>query len=264
VTDTPDFMNDAIGVQQTFSSALRAIVSKRGYRTIRAFRHALGLRQARITSWFIDGKLPAPAELGCILALLRPNESELDELLAPWAAALIATRRPSAPRKPQTSPLGQCMEAIAFRRGLTLRRAMRVLGFGRPSYSIWFNDGPISLEALAAILERADAVLDLSETEVDALGSAVAETITQAAQRGRPIVAAGGRTLVRIYRKDASGATYTGGEAARELGISRQRVTQLRRILEIDHFLITPGDLQRMREYRAQGRHGRRRSQRSA
>lgn len=143
-------------------------------------------------------------------------------------------------------PLSKWIDDFLVSRRISRKRFGLLLGLHVKRIDVNIYHG-YSLSTMALVLEKAPTVFSLTEQETERLSDAVCETFNQQFSEGKKMLDYNPRANL-----DAQGylpcMTYTGGQAARFLGISRETVRLQRAKLGIEHTLLTEADLGAIRE----------------
>ena len=118
---------------------------------------------------------------------------------------------------------------------------------GHTNPSMWAYKGNfpdfISISSILVYSEANNIPEDLKE----GFREIISDEISKRAERGKTLTEASPRREI-TYQKSAECVLYTGVQAGKELGVSRERVRQLRHELGIEHTLFTERDLKRLKK----------------
>lgn len=240
-----------------FGQALYQLSQSRGFRTQEELTQGLGLKaKASVGRYFRGEEMPSPETFGGILATLKPDEGELETLIAQFSQDLIDKRvrgaqRAQRSRRPSDSLIGQLIEKICDSRKISLKEFSKEIGIGSSRIRDLRRGQGWTLDLLSGLLERAPDVFNLSEEEIENLSSAAAKLIRETVETGQKVKSIGPNNSYRVFR-DLSCQTYTGGDLARELHISREAIRQRREKLGIENVILTEADRRRIVKYEGQ------------
>lgn len=139
-------------------------------------------------------------------------------------------------------PLSQWTNRITLDRHITQRRLAALLGL-EPSLLSMSKRIGFSIFTLGTILENATPTLNLTEDEESNLADIVCDTLNQQLANGRRMqnyYSHQGKNL----QKQLLCITFTGGQAAEELGVSRETIRLQRKKHGISHTLLTESDFE--------------------
>ncbi len=211
-----------------FPQALYSLARSRGYESQLALANGLCKKESSmVRAWYIGEHAPSPDELGSLLRLLKPNEQELDSLIAPYGQLLQDSelRIRLKNMKPAKTPFEAWIKGFCQERQVTMGAVATLVG-ATSIKEIANHD--ISLQTYSEILQNAPTALDLSEQEVISLGDVVAQTIQQRIETGRNFHDYLGGAAVTRAQSGFACITYNGAQAAEILDLSRERIRQLR------------------------------------
>lgn len=198
--------------------------------------------------------MPSPETFGIILATLKPNEEELENLVIPFIEDLIDKRVKGGQRSRRSSNLliGQLIEKISDSRRITLEEFSQEMDISSSRIRDLRGGRKWTLELLSGLLDRAPEAFDLTQGETEKLSSAVVLLIEDAVGIGRDIKSISPNIAHKVFH-DLPCQTYTGGDLARELNISREAVRKRREKLRIENVILTEADRRRIVKYNSQG-----------
>lgn len=244
-----------------FPQALYNLARSRGYESQLSLAQALCKRaNVAVGLWYGGKRVPLPDEFGKILRLLKPNNEELDALLEPYGKLLQegkgrkggnladseSTRRQGFKQMlPAKTPFEAWVKRFCQEKKLTLTNMATLLGFNTGG----LRERGFGIQTYSEILQNAQQALGLSEEEVTLLGDTVAQTIEQRIAEGHKFTDSLHGTSLKKIQRELACVTYTGHEAAEKLGITRERVRQLRQKLGLP-LLLTEGHIEILRERR--------------
>lgn len=234
---------------EPFPQALYKLALSRGFESQLALAKALGHGYNSLVGNWYHGRVPIPESLGRILVLFQPNGEELDSIIDPYGQ-LLAERRgavgadsPTAIRlglariKPKETPFDRWLEQYCRDNNLTLKLLARTLGLSSPN-SLRQTRSKVGLETFSEILQTAPQALNLSPQETDILSEAVASTITEQIASGHVYQSYSLPTgKIRSLQAQIPCRTYNLSQAAVELVLTHQRVSQLRNKLNLPYLL---------------------------
>lgn len=232
---------------EPFSQALYELARSRGYKSQLALGRALGYRSnSLVRTWYTGMNTPGPEYFGQILVLLKPNDDELDSIVDPYGKLLQkgaerAIRRDQKKIKPGATPFDEWMESFCRKNTMSLTSLVVTMGFKNISTIRRWNR-PVSLDIFSDILQTAPQALNLSSRETDCLSEAVASTIEEQIAAGHNYLTNISSRRIRMWQAQIPCKTYNRGQAARELGITRERVRQLSNKFGLS-YLLTEEDL---------------------
>lgn len=239
---------------EPFPQALHSLALSRGYESQLSLARALGYKSNGIVrAWYSGRSAPSPELFGRILVLLRPDDHELDMIAEPYGELLqkgkgnisagteISVRIGLSFIKPGLTPFDAWMEGFCKERRMSLKAIIK--GMGLVSRSI--RQTSASLETFSIILQNAPKNLNLTPAETDQLSEAVAQTIEQRLASGY-VYSDNPTSKVLTWQSEIPCRTYTGVQAAKELGLSRERVRQLRGQYSLP-YLLTEENLTMLR-----------------
>lgn len=227
-----------------FPQALFGLARSRGYESQLSLARTLGYKSNSIVQkWYTGKSAPTPKELGRLLILLQPNDEELDSIIDPYGELLQegraikgrsylpdsnrAVQAGQANRKQRSNPFDKWMEEYCDNHQITLKSLARSLGFQkfsriRPPY-----DEGVSLNSFSQVLQNGPQALNLSPEQTATLSEAVAVTIEEQIAAGRRYTDKD-NWAARKLQVEFACRTYTPVQAAKELGVTREYVRQLR------------------------------------
>lgn len=232
-----------------FAQSLHTLAVSRGFESQLGLAKALGKKSNRtVSSWYRGENFPTPEEFGNLLILLEPSNEELEPLAAEYGVRLVEGKiKPLLTRHvnmvPSSDSLGRWIEDTAKKRKITFEELSRRLGI-----AIKFSRSDLSLGAISKILESASQEFGLTPEETEELANAAARSIEQRIQKGKRFSHAPiNPGELRAVQKGLSCRTYNGKQAGQILGLSRERVRQLRKryglpmLLTDEHLKILAG-----------------------
>lgn len=264
--------------RKNFGTALTTLIEKRGYRSVHRFKTAIEQETNRhyqqVHTWVRGEKIPIAESMSIILRTLKPEGEELDQLINPWGRLLETEltgtggpksgsesrlRSAKAIRKESKNPFGKWLDTTADDLKITISELSARLGISHDTLLEWRRRGIPTLEHISFLLEIVQERLDLSEEKAENLRDAIAKTIEEAHRRGEEIGPAAPHNLVKIVQRQTTQCvTYTGLQAGRKLGITREAIRLLRRETGISNTLLTKADIKTMKKYRRLSSSGKR------
>ncbi len=238
-----------------FPQALYSLALSRGYETQLSLSRALGKKHnATVSAWYTSVNVPSPDELGSVLRLLRPNDSELDPLLDPYGILLQNGRGQRSPlsgseraretgikrMRPAKSPFEEWIKEFCMEKKLTIKVVMESLSL-QPKHRLY------GLFTYSRILQNAPQVLGLSSEETESLAESIAETLEEWFKNGHKFSDKIFGIHLQKIQSSLTCQTYNGSQVAKELGKSRERVRQLR-VKYGFPLLMTEDDLEFLRK----------------
>jgi len=223
---------------EPFPMALRCLAVKKGFKSQLALAKALRKEHSTtVNGWYTGKHIPVPGEFGNLLILLKPNDEELDLLVEPYAKLLRegkggkgGDRFKSSIRQiiPAENPVGQWIEEICKKRGITISEFYQSLGYGKGFH----NRRRIGLAFFNDLIQNAQKILSLSEEEIESLARSTALEKEQRLAQGYRIQDTQPSRVLTMQKKIKE-TTYNGSQAGKELGISREMVRLLRKKLNL-------------------------------
>ncbi len=217
----------------SFPNTLKELAVSRGFVSQNALAQALNVTQGTVGMW-CRGAIPLPETFGNLLILLNLNEEERESLVESYAKRLgeqdanLRLNRLKVSRslmRPSENPVDKWIKKFCIEREITLSQLNNIFGGVYFSRSVNRKSG---MESLEHIRQNAKDVLGLSEEQIASLSEAIDQEIQQRIKEGHRFqhgLSGGGVTKEQkrlIYR------TYNGAQAGKELGVTRERVRQLR------------------------------------
>lgn len=236
---------------EPFPQALYNLALSRGYKSQLALARALGRKSnSAVRAWYTGIHPPTPEHLGQILVLLEPNDDERDSIVNPYGKLLQegterATRTGQKSIKPGPTPFDEWMESFCRENTISLTSLAVVMGFKRLE-AIRPQNRLVGLHTFSDILQTAPQALNLSPQATDRLSEAVASTIEEQIAAGHHYQTDNANGRIKTWQAQISCKTYTCRQAGRELGITGERVRQLRNKLNLP-YLLTEEDLNVLR-----------------
>ena len=251
---------------EPFPRELYQLVKSRGFESQLCLAKALGMSHNSVRAWFTGESAPTPEHMGRILILCQLcqpiTDEELDKVIDPYAELIADGKGNNVPTKGSKralavgrtnmksidQPWNQWLENYSQENNVTLGYVAGKLNFLRSTLR---QSSGISLESYYEILDRAPESLNLDSEHYQSLVEAVAQTIEQGIAKGckyKNGIMLGGR--VRSLQKELVCTTYNGNQTAQQLGVSRERVRQLRAELNLPH-LLTEDQVQMLKDRKA-------------
>lgn len=250
--------------ERPFPKALYKLARSRGYLTQTSLARELGSKKnTTVGRWYRGETVPSPEFFGAILRLLKPTDEELEGLVGPYSSLIIQgfgsprvlsgtermLRHARIQRKPSQTPLGIVIDQICDRQKITIREFAQRIDVPEVFLRSVRRENGGSLENLADFLEKSPQEFDLKEDEIEELADGVSKLIEGKLKQGKKI-----RTFaslsIRFLQKQLPCQTYMPVDLVQELGVSRERVRQLRRELGIANIILTEEDRQKILDYR--------------
>jgi len=216
---------------EPFPRVLHCLAVKKGYGSQLALTKALGKKyNCMVGTWYRGEHVPLPKEFGNLLVVLKPNDEELDLLVESYAQLLTQRREKvvrisSMATQPTDNPFGQWVENICRQKKISISEFFRILGFSKTT-TIRRKPGK---ETLNSVVENAPRVLNLSEEEIESLSQAVSLEIEKRVAEGHRFQDNPRGSKLKKMQKEINHSTYNGAQAANKLGVTRERVRQLRK-----------------------------------
>lgn len=210
-----------------FGKALRQIAESRGYISQTDLARALESNGNQMVNKWINGNNRPDAEhFSALIRLLKPQGDEMEELVVPYVSHLrdksFKLSRSHISKPGQKGPVFDFLANYALVNKRTLGEVYRDIK------TIWSDLGSAGQERVCEILQNAPLGLNLTEEETTTLGLAVARQIIDSGRAGKKSsVNARGARLLKIQAQ-LKCKTYNGNEAGQFLGLTRERVRQLR------------------------------------
>lgn len=243
---------------EPFPLALYRLAVSRGFASQISLGKAFGKKNnGAVGHWYRGKHLPMPEELGAVLILLKPDDQELQALIEPYSELLVKGRGSNGflagsesalkvsreHMQPAKTLIGSWLEKYCQGKRITLKHLSKLLGLSTLRSRTRDNLG---LDTLSNILQSAPEALNLSFEEIDSLSEAVAQTIMQKLAAGHQFQRWAISSKLKVERANSTCRTYTGGEAAQELGVTREEVRLLRREFGLSMLLLEE-DLERLK-----------------
>lgn len=244
--------------KEPFPQALYNLAVSRGYESQSSLAKVFGHKGNDGTGFWYQGKrVPTPDYFGALLMLFKPKDEELDALVEPYRRLLAegkgsqgnvsGTRRAVETGrkciKPSDTPLGSWIENYAQKEGISLQTLAKRLQYS----SMTGRDG-FGLESMSYILQKAPEALGLSKQQTKILAEAVAKTIVEKISQGYEFRNSIDVMRLKQIQQELQCTTFTGPQAARKLGTSRQNISLLRQRMDLP-MLLTENDIARMAKW---------------
>lgn len=246
---------------EAFPQALYSLALARGYESQLSLARALGKKRNNIVSiWYRGNGVPSPEEFGRLLILFQPNDEELDRIVEPYGRLLeegkgnrgpikaseMATKLGQIHIKEKLTPFDSWLEQFCKKRVTPMITLAEYLGCSLNGIRTTPSQPYLGLVAYSEILQKIPQALNLDEDETGLLAESVAQTIERAFEEGHSFQPGLCGASVKKLQREVVCRTYTGVQAAGELGISRQRVGQLRGKFNLP-YLLTEDDINLLR-----------------
>lgn len=154
-----------------------------------------------------------------------------------------------AKRRAPGSDLGAWIQGLADEKGLTLKGLSLEIGQGERYLSRFRAQKRPTLETLVQVLEVLGSIGFLTEGQKAALADAIESTITGLLDKYGSLTEVSPLRIKAIQDKQPSGCrSYTGAEAAREIGVTRSAVQKWRIKLKLP-LLLSPEHVQEILEH---------------
>lgn len=264
------FNEEGKAINTPFTVTLRCLALSRGFKSQYSLSKALGKENtATVNSWYRGRCVPGPGHFGSLLVLFQPYDEKLEKFVEVYSQEIVKRRRvyevsidtrlkiSKSNIDPSYYPVGQWIENYVVEKGITLRQFFRAFGFSKeqPKYR-----DEISLDSLSWLLQNAQQTLDLSEDQIESLSEAVVLTIQQKLKEGHRFQDGPRGRIVNIMQEGLEHKTYNGAEVAKELSVSRERVSKLRKRFKLP-LLLTEQQVEELKTYFAQTEDIRKRQQ---
>lgn len=249
---------------EPFPRALYELSRSRGYVSQMSLARELGCQHSIIVSkWYRGESAPTLEYFSALLRLLKPNDKELEDLVNPYCelftkgfgsqGRVSGTERSfkvaKKERKPASNLFGRTIDKICDRERITFRKFAQKIGILPASLQTLRRKRAGSLELLAEILEKVSQSFELKEDEIIGLSEGVAQMIEEKVRKGERLMLVTS-TRYRSLQKEIPCQTYRPVNIANELGLSRERVRQIRQKLGIENVIMTEEDRQQILDYR--------------
>lgn len=254
---------------EPFPQALYALAKSRGFESQLSLAKTLGFRgNSQVQTWYSGKSAPLPEYFGTLLILFQPNDEELDSIVEPYGQllqegkavmgslahsekAILAGQKNI---KAGLTPFDSWVEQYCRDHKTSIRNLRRNLSeaIGFVKFDIRHAD-TLGIYNYSQVLQKAPEVLNLSEQETDSLSEAVAQTLEAQFAKGRKFRSDTWPRGIILLQKQLTCRTFTSNQAGRELGITGQRVRQLRDKLSLP-YLLTEEHIVLLRNRRKQGK----------
>lgn len=253
-------INKPIGgniADKPFPQTLHGLAVSRGFDSQQSLARALGLTQGLVGGWYRGISSPSPELFGCLLIVLNLTDEEQEPLVELYAQELASQKlkRKNADfwfKKsrimihPSDNPLGKWFENQSEKDGDTLSQSSEKF----KSPGLLLKRRRFSLEDLDFISQNGKDAYDLSEDEEVILLETVEKEKEYRREKGhrfqRGLI---GMKVIEEQEK-LNYPTWNGQQAGAELGITRERVRQLREKFGLP-LLLTKVHMKKLKEYLA-------------
>lgn len=228
------------GSSALFSSALQELAISRGYKNSHSLSEALGKKTPMtVFRWWNGANIPLADNFGNLLALLNPNDEELEKLLMPYEQLLQEGKGTSGgidkihsnKNRVIKTPVGQWLKGFREKNKLTVPKLS--LALGQDVESISKNTS--SIIYLSKLSQNAPEKLNLTQEETMELRSFIKQAIQQKReqrQRFKPSPTIKG-TELRKLQSELGYQTFNGPQAAKRLKVSRATISKWRLKLDL-------------------------------